>query len=57
MALNQTFGENPLFCFKVNAKKKKKKKKLLFRLHFMSDKLSYSSDPRLVFGFQKTKTK
>lgn len=55
MALNQTFGENPLFCFKVNAKKKKKK--LLFRLHFMSDKLSYSSDPRLVFGFQKTKTK
>lgn len=25
MALNQTFGENPLFCFKVNAKKKKKK--------------------------------
>lgn len=26
MALNQTFGENPLFCFKVNAKKKKKKR-------------------------------
>lgn len=25
MALNQTFGENPLFCFKVNAKKKKKR--------------------------------